>query len=513
MLEAQKLHTAYWIRAAYIDKGPEKGGRLSLWFCSMVFWRYSVEHYPASRRNCKVDVGIPDPTGHLEILYIHTKNLKLTNDVDLEQVHAAALCMMFFDELYSITKVHGRFLGNTGRVGDCVLNQALGMPPMFLVCAQLGHHHEASHAHVLMSGGGHICTPGGYFFTFANGRSRPKRKRAHTHMEPLAIATNATQGDHTRLDVVLITLSNLYHTYCNTATYGADTQAVMHKSLEELKTVFMEYLTGVGEWSDEGMGLTEALDFAKQTGEPINLITLWRTLNTKNLHGCNGLVKFAMRLFSIVPNLAMIEHIFSCFGTVHNKLRNRLHLEKVCKVVLVKADINHVYSNGRQEQCCRFGVHEDPDSDEESATTQDTHPQSFTSLAANLITAVDDDDVDSEDKHSPTISRAEPDVVSCISQSLSPLSITGTLPPPKMASIPHAEAMYLRNLFQYPPVGGAASKPPPSTGAMSSNPLTTFWTLSRQHLEAEQDEYNREEAEIKQQAAAEVEVVVEVASE
>ena len=142
-------------------------------------------------------------------------------------------------------------------------------------------------------------------------------------MEPLAIATNATQGDHARLDVVLITLGNLYHTYCDTATYGADTQAVMHKSLEahwkktakerelyilaivlnpmlrttpfrennplltpqnlwamfkrnytrmerhntdqELKTAFTEYLTGVGEWSDEGMGLTEALEFAKHT--------------------------------------------------------------------------------------------------------------------------------------------------------------------------------------------------------------------------------------------------------
>ncbi|RDB26770.1 Cell division cycle protein 48 [Hypsizygus marmoreus] len=35
-----------------------------------------------------VDIGIPDPTGRLEILRIHTKNLKLTDDVDLEQVAA-----------------------------------------------------------------------------------------------------------------------------------------------------------------------------------------------------------------------------------------------------------------------------------------------------------------------------------------------------------------------------------------------------------------------------------------
>lgn len=34
----------------------------------------------------EVDIGIPDPTGRLEILRIHTKNMKLGTDVDLEQI-------------------------------------------------------------------------------------------------------------------------------------------------------------------------------------------------------------------------------------------------------------------------------------------------------------------------------------------------------------------------------------------------------------------------------------------
>jgi len=38
-----------------------------------------------------VDIGIPDATGRLEILQIHTKNMKLADDVDLEQVCARAL--------------------------------------------------------------------------------------------------------------------------------------------------------------------------------------------------------------------------------------------------------------------------------------------------------------------------------------------------------------------------------------------------------------------------------------
>ena len=45
---------------------------------------------PALRRfgrfDREVDIGIPDPTGCLEILRIHTKNMKLADDVDLEQV-------------------------------------------------------------------------------------------------------------------------------------------------------------------------------------------------------------------------------------------------------------------------------------------------------------------------------------------------------------------------------------------------------------------------------------------
>jgi transitional endoplasmic reticulum ATPase len=45
---------------------------------------------PALRRfgrfDREIDIGIPDPVGRLEILRIHTKNMKLDDDVDLEQI-------------------------------------------------------------------------------------------------------------------------------------------------------------------------------------------------------------------------------------------------------------------------------------------------------------------------------------------------------------------------------------------------------------------------------------------
>ncbi|XP_060948384.1 transitional endoplasmic reticulum ATPase [Limanda limanda] len=45
---------------------------------------------PALRRfgrfDREIDIGIPDPTGRLEILQIHTKNMKLSEDIDIEKI-------------------------------------------------------------------------------------------------------------------------------------------------------------------------------------------------------------------------------------------------------------------------------------------------------------------------------------------------------------------------------------------------------------------------------------------
>jgi transitional endoplasmic reticulum ATPase len=54
---------------------------------------------PALRRfgrfDREVDIGIPDPTGRLEVLRIHTKNMKLAEDVDLEQVCPRLVLIQF----------------------------------------------------------------------------------------------------------------------------------------------------------------------------------------------------------------------------------------------------------------------------------------------------------------------------------------------------------------------------------------------------------------------------------
>ena len=40
----------------------------------------------AGRFDREIDIGIPDEVGRMEILRIHTKNMKLAEDVDLESV-------------------------------------------------------------------------------------------------------------------------------------------------------------------------------------------------------------------------------------------------------------------------------------------------------------------------------------------------------------------------------------------------------------------------------------------
>ena len=44
----------------------------------------ALRHF--GRFDCEIDISIPDATGRLEILRIHTKNMKLADNVDLEQV-------------------------------------------------------------------------------------------------------------------------------------------------------------------------------------------------------------------------------------------------------------------------------------------------------------------------------------------------------------------------------------------------------------------------------------------
>ncbi|KAG6917691.1 hypothetical protein DXG01_001461 [Tephrocybe rancida] len=162
-------------------------------------------------------------------------------------------------------------------------------------------------------------------------------ERIKDHLEPLAIAANVTQSDNTRLDVIVITLANLYRVFSD-STHGFDESisATVLASLEkrwanadrpifilaivlnpyicamffandspfcsfitlwklvanaykrllntdqepnhEFCTAFNHYLNRLGDWSDESMSLQYHKDVAIKEDRGVNLITLWRKL-------------------------------------------------------------------------------------------------------------------------------------------------------------------------------------------------------------------------------------------
>jgi hypothetical protein len=82
--------------------------------------------------------------------------------------------------------------------------------------------------------------------------------------------------------------------------------------------------------------------------EDVNLIEFWRELDTPKVDPLGAeLARLAMRIFSIVPNSAAVERLFSRFGIVHSKLRNRLQPEKVRKTVLIGMDTIERYGAAR----------------------------------------------------------------------------------------------------------------------------------------------------------------------
>jgi len=70
----------------------------------------------------EVDIGIPDATGRLEILRIQTRNMKLSADVDLEQVQ-------FINVSISVTQFHSAIL--------CLASNNLSISPSIIL--KLGH--------------------------------------------------------------------------------------------------------------------------------------------------------------------------------------------------------------------------------------------------------------------------------------------------------------------------------------------------------------------------------------
>lgn len=77
--------------------------------------------------------------------------------------------------------------------------------------------------------------------------------------------------------------------------------------------------------------------FSADVVQKLKPIMWWKSLN---IGISPEMMKFTMQLFSAVASSASLERIFSTYGYVHSKVRNRLGNEKAAKLVTVFKELN-----------------------------------------------------------------------------------------------------------------------------------------------------------------------------
>ncbi|KAL1739125.1 ribonuclease H-like domain-containing protein [Schizophyllum fasciatum] len=270
----------------------------------------------------------------------------------------------------------------------------------------------------------------------------------------------------------------------------------------EFTTALTDYLNGVGSWSWESMDLAGHKARARRQERPLNLITIWREWDSiQNApgatspatptvgpgiippNGVSGMARLAMTLLSVVPNSALVERIFSLFGIIHSKHRNRQSPEKVRKAALLRQDTLARFGRPsnrckrrfsdtqdedlRPEASSNAGEHADPVDD---STAPSTAPQEFTHLARGLAgDATDEERRDAEERSAAQgLARRDAEREGRV-----------------INDLPEGEARLLRNLFAYPH---------PSDGvSYSYTVLEEFWAAGIDGMEAEMS-YNEAEA-------------------
>ncbi|KAH9895957.1 hypothetical protein C8Q73DRAFT_690307 [Cubamyces lactineus] len=189
-------------------------------------------------------------------------------------------------------------------------------------------------------------------------------------------------------------------------------------------------------------GQRSARDISGMPGEyePVNLLEVWRSADTHDSSGANGLVKFALRLFSIVPNSAGVECLFSLMGIIQMKLRNRIGVEKYSrKVVLVDVLTN-------PEGAVPPLSNPIPSPEPTGPTTDFVIVESFSAVATELLEIAAEEDTEDEEDVDDLISVSEGVRVGQGESGVIPHLASPLEPVPRGAA-----AYQLKYLFNYPP--------------------------------------------------------------
>ncbi|KAH9903298.1 hypothetical protein C8Q73DRAFT_674088, partial [Cubamyces lactineus] len=181
---------------------------------------------------------------------------------------------------------------------------------------------------------------------------------------------------------------------------------------------------------------------------PVNLLEVWRSADTHDSSGANGLVKFALRLFSIVPNSAGVECLFSLMGIIQMKLRNRIGVEKYSRKVVLQrrhfGDKVDVLTN--PEGAVPPLSNPIPSPEPTGPTTDFAIVESFSAVATELLEIAAEEDTEDEEDVDDLISVSEGVRVGQGESGVIPHLASPLEPVPRGAA-----AYQLKYLFNYPP--------------------------------------------------------------
>ncbi|KAJ3002962.1 hypothetical protein NUW54_g5562 [Trametes sanguinea] len=233
-----------------------------------------------------------------------------------------------------------------------------------------------------------------------NGAFWHSLNRVKLHLEPLAVAANVTQAAHCRLDQVLLIFGFLYRRFLTLPSdlvddvasravidsietrwskadqaifvaavilnpmYHLDPfadhpqfiQIELEKLFARLWTRFYrttpptelyidlrEYLEFKGRFSTLPEHVKLRMEHARQQRKHVDPVELWRATG-RNKRPQRPLAQLACRLLSVCANSASCERLFSIFGQLLTKLRNRLGTNTLANLAELKMHVRDEYT-------------------------------------------------------------------------------------------------------------------------------------------------------------------------
>jgi hypothetical protein len=146
--------------------------------------------------------------------------------------------------------------------------------------------------------------------------------------------------------------------------------------------------------------------------EDVDLVLVWKRLDTGESEGRNCFVELAMRILTVIANSGGCERAFSHFGITHTNIRNKLDAQKVHKTSVLKTALRRSHTDAgltSRHLKRKFGPEiesqdepVDPTAFDHSLSSEDSEVVDVDELMEELMREANNDDHD-EDNSLPSL--------------------------------------------------------------------------------------------------------------